>query len=84
MGIESASSKQKLLKEKPRRSLQMLCNFKQEPATEALLTFFVSLNFQGIDAQPGPQLLLGQAAKGASHRNAFTNLNRQIAVKGWR
>jgi hypothetical protein len=71
-----------LLKEKPRRGFQLLGGFKQEPAAHTLLALLVSLNFLWVDPQPRSQLLLGESAEVPPDCNAFSDLNRQIAVEG--
>jgi hypothetical protein len=73
-----------LLKEKPRCGFQLLGGFKQEPATHTLFALLVGLNFHWIDPQPGSQLLLGEPAEVSPDCNAFSDLNRQIAVEGGR
>jgi hypothetical protein len=73
-----------LLKEKPRRRFQLLGGFKQEPAAHTLLALLVSFNFHWIDPQPDSQLLLGEPTEVPPDRNAFSDLNRQIAVEGGR
>jgi hypothetical protein len=70
------------LKEKPRRGFQLLGGFRQEPAAHTLLALLVSLNFLWVDPQPRSQLLLGESAEVPPDCNAFSDLNRQIAVEG--
>jgi hypothetical protein len=63
MRAQAAQPHTKLLKEKPRRSFQLLGGFKQEPAAHTLLALLVSLNFPWVDPEPGSQLLLGVPAE---------------------
>jgi hypothetical protein len=75
----------KLLKEKPRRNLQLLSGFKKELAGHTPFALFVSLNFHWVDAQPGSQLLLlGEPTRAPSPRNVFANLCSQRPVEGRR
>jgi hypothetical protein len=84
MRAQIAQPHTKLLKEKPRRGLQLLGGFKQEPARHTLFALLVSLKFHWVDPQPGSELLFGEPAEIPPDCNAFSDLNRQIAVEGRR
>ena len=62
----------------------LLGGFKKEPAAHTLLASLVSFNFHWVDPQPGSQLLLGEPAEVPPQCNAFSDLNRQIAIEGGR
>jgi hypothetical protein len=84
MRAQIAQPHTKLLKEKPRRSFQLLGGFKQEPVAHTLLALLVSLKLHWVDPQPDSQLLLGESAEVPSDCNAFSDSNRQIAVESGR
>jgi hypothetical protein len=84
LGRQNAPAHIKLLKEKPRRGVQLLGGFKQEPATYMLLALLVSFDLHEVDPQPGSQLLLGEPAEVPPDCNTFSDLGCQIPVEGGR